>query len=38
MTIWSEWPLKKEDDWKVTYTPSPFFYSQYFETVYGKVF
>lgn len=38
MTAWSKWPLKKEDDWKVTYTPSRFFYSQYFETVYGKVF
>lgn len=25
MTTWSKWSLKKEDDWKVTYTPSPFF-------------
>lgn len=38
MTTWSKWPLKKEYDWKVNYTPAPFIYSQYFDPVYGKVF
>lgn len=47
MATWSKWSLKKEDDWKVTYTPSPFFtaniliqfMAKYFkELIFGLIF
>lgn len=38
MTTWSKWPLKKEDDWKVTYTPSLFFYSHILIQFMAKYF
>lgn len=38
MTTWSKWPLKNEDDWKATYTPSPFFTANILKQFMAKYF